>query len=152
MADEDAWGTPNKAAFELAENTENSAKNGFQDNFVAAIKEDLERLPDHEDYLEKLENKLTNLKKKTSIAKELAVRRSDEARRMLEASAAAIELFEDQDVSENSSAITRRLFPEKQALTMSEIAKLLESDSLANNAVDDGSENTEVKNPSADAE
>jgi len=51
---------------------------------------------------------------------------------MGESNAAAVELFEDDDVTDSQSAISRRLFPEKQALTVSEIAKLLESDTLAN--------------------
>jgi len=108
---------------------ENNDQTGFSDNFVPSTN-DSDKLPDHEEYLSKLENRLNNLKKKSSIAKELAFRRSDEARRMLESNAAMVELFEDEDLDENS-AISRRLFPEKQALTMSEIAKLLESDSLA---------------------
>ena len=99
-----------------------SQDQSFQDNFV-------DKLPDSQEYLTKLETKLTKLQKK-SIAQQLSLKRSDEARRMLDSNAAAIELFEDADVEENS-AITRRLFPEKQALTMSEIAKLLESDALA---------------------
>ena len=80
--------------------------------------------------MNRLESKLNNLKKKSSIAQELRNRRSDEARRMLDASAAAVELYEDSDLTENS-AMNRRLFPEKQALTLSEIAKLLENDTLA---------------------
>ena len=99
-----------------------SQDQSFQDNFV-------DKLPDSQEYLSKLETKLTKLQKK-SISQQLSLKRSDEARRMLDSNAAAIELFEDADVEENS-AITRRLFPEKQALTMSEIAKLLESDALA---------------------
>ena len=99
-----------------------SQDQSFQDNFV-------DKLPDSQEYLTKLETKLTKLQKK-SISQQLSLKRSDEARRMLDSNAAAIELFEDADVEENS-AITRRLFPEKQALTMSEIAKLLESDALA---------------------
>merc|ERR1711983_80677 len=100
---------------------------GFGDNFVP--KENGDKLPDHEEYLSKLENKLARLKKKSSIAQELASRRSDEARRMLASNAAAVELFESEEALENS-AISRRLFPEKQALSMTEVAKLLESDSL----------------------
>ena len=73
------------------------------------------------------------MNKKSSISKELALRRSDDARRMLESNVAAIELFQDEDIDENSS-ISRRLFPEKQALTVSEIAKLLESDALDKSA------------------
>ena len=44
-----------------------------------------------------------------------------------------VELFEDEDLDEKS-AISRRLFPEKQALTVSEIAQLLESDTLDKSA------------------
>ena len=110
-------------------------KKGFKDNFVVK-EDDADRLPDHEDYLNKLETKLNRLKKKSSISKELALRRSDEARRMLESSAAAIELFEDEELNEQS-AISRRLFPEKQALSVSEIARLLESDTLDRSAQED---------------
>lgn len=121
MSDIDPWGS----------STSNSNDNnivvqdnqGFADNFN-------DKLPDHEEYLNRLETKLNNLKKKSSIAQELRNRRSDEARRMLDASAAAVELYEDSDLTENS-AMNRRLFPEKQALTLSEIAKLLENDTLA---------------------
>ena len=104
--------------------TDPNAEQSFQDNFV-------DKLPDSQEYLNKLETKLNKLQKKSSIAKELALRRSDEARRMLDANAVNIELFEDSDIEH--SAVSRRLFPEKQALTMSEIAKLLESDELAKN-------------------
>ena len=65
---------------------------GFKDNFVIKNdndKEQLEKLPDHEDYLNTLETKLNKLQKKSRIAKELAARRSDEARRMLDSNAAA---------------------------------------------------------------
>merc|ERR1712083_891123 len=120
---------------------ENSEKDtGFTDNFViennSDEKEDLEKLPDHEEYLNRLENKLNKLQKKSSIAKELAARRSDEARRMLDSNAAAVEYFEDEELDENS-AISRRLFPEKQALTVSEIAQLLESDTLDKSVQED---------------
>jgi len=113
-------------------------KKGFKDNFVVKDddNDDADRLPDHEVYLNKLETKLNRLKKKSSISKELALRRSDEARRMLESSAAAIELFEDEELNEQS-AISRRLFPEKQALSVSEIARLLESDTLDRSAQED---------------
>ena len=107
----------------------------FQDNFV-------DKLPDSQEYLNKLEGKLNKLQKK-SIAQQLSLRRSDEAKRMLDANAASIELFEDADVEEKS-AINRRLFPEKQALTMSEIAKLLESDTLAK-ATEEDLEDSEAK-------
>ena len=110
-------------------------KKGFKDNFVVK-EDDADRLPDHEDYLNKLETKLDRLKKKSSISKELALRRSDEARRMLESSAAAIEVFEDEELDEQS-AISRRLFPEKQALSVSEIARLLESDTLDKSVQED---------------
>ena len=113
--------------------TEDDNKKGFKDDFVVepfdVESEVPERLPDHEEYLNTLETKLAKLGTKSSISKELALRKSDEARRMLESSAAAIELFQDEDLDENS-AISRRLFPEKQALTVSEIAQLLESDVL----------------------
>lgn len=105
---------------------------GFNDNFA-------DKLPDHEEYLNKLESKLDRIKKKSSIAKELAARRSDEARRMLESSAAQVEFFQEEEIGENS-VISRRLFPEKQALNMSEIAKLLESDVLAKNATSEDEE------------
>lgn len=123
----DPWG---QATTDQAEDSK-----GFTDNFN-------DKLPDSEEYLATLETKLDKLKKKSSIAKELAARRSDEARRMLDSSAAALELFEDEDLNENS-AINRRLFPEKQALTLSEIAKLLESDHLATQS-EEQEENTEA--------
>jgi len=113
----DPWGLPDQSP--------NADQPCFQDNFV-------DKLPDSAEYLDKLESKLNKLQKKSSIAKELSLRRSDEARRMLDANAASIELFEDADIE--NSAVSRRLFPEKQALTMSEIAKLLESDVLAKNS------------------
>ena len=112
------WGT-NPSSSEEDTTVQNQS---FQDNFV-------DKLPDSQEYLNKLEGKLNKLQKK-SIAQQLSLRRSDDAKRMLDANAASIELFEDADVEEKS-AINRRLFPEKQALTMSEIAKLLESDTLA---------------------
>ena len=120
MSDSDPWGssTSNSINDNIVQDNQ-----GFADNFN-------DKLPDHEEYLNRLESKLNNLKKKSSIAQELRNRRSDEARRMLDASAAAVELYEDSDLTENS-AMNRRLFPEKQALTLSEIAKLLENDTLA---------------------
>ena len=84
----DPWG--NVAPQITNDNDEKDA--GFKDNFVIKNdndKEQLEKLPDHEDYLNTLENKLNKLQKKSSIAKELAARRSDEARRMLDSNAAA---------------------------------------------------------------
>ena len=96
----DPWGTKEE------NQTGTPQDQSFQDNFV-------DKLPDSQEYLNKLESKLTKLQKK-SISQQLSLRRSDEAKRMLDANAAAIELFADADVEENS-AINRRLFPEKQA-------------------------------------
>ena len=121
MSDSDPWGSSTSSS--INDNDIVQDNQGFADNFN-------DKLPDHEEYLNRLESKLNNLKKKSSIAQELRNRRSDEARRMLDASAAAVELYEDSDLTENS-AMNRRLFPEKQALTLSEIAKLLENDTLA---------------------
>jgi len=121
MSDSDPWGSSTSNS--INDNNIVQDNQGFADNFN-------DKLPDHEEYLNRLETKLNNLKKKSSIAQELRNRRSDEARRMLDASAAAVELYEDSDLTENS-AMNRRLFPEKQALTLSEIAKLLENDTLA---------------------
>ena len=121
MSDSDPWGSSTSNL--INDNDIVQDNQGFADNFN-------DKLPDHEEYLNRLESKLNNLKKKSSIAQELRNRRSDEARRMLDASAAAVELYEDSDLTENS-AMNRRLFPEKQALTLSEIAKLLENDTLA---------------------
>ena len=121
MSDSDPWGSSTSNS--INDNDIVQDNQGFADNFN-------DKLPDHEEYLNRLETKLNNLKKKSSIAQELRNRRSDEARRMLDASAAAVELYEDSDLTENS-AMNRRLFPEKQALTLSEIAKLLENDTLA---------------------
>jgi len=121
MSDSDPWGSSTSNS--INDNDIVQDNQGFADNFN-------DKLPDHEEYLNRLESKLNKLKKKSSIAQELRNRRSDEARRMLDASAAAVELYEDSDLTENS-AMNRRLFPEKQALTLSEIAKLLENDTLA---------------------
>ena len=121
MSDSNPWGSSTSNS--INDNDIVQDNQGFADNFN-------DKLPDHEEYLNRLESKLNNLKKKSSIAQELRNRRSDEARRMLDASAAAVELYEDSDLTENS-AMNRRLFPEKQALTLSEIAKLLENDTLA---------------------
>ena len=121
MSDSDPWGSSTSNS--INDNDIVQDNQGFADNFN-------DKLPDHEEYLNRLESKLNNLKKKSSIAQELRNRRSDEACRMLDASAAAVELYEDSDLTENS-AMNRRLFPEKQALTLSEIAKLLENDTLA---------------------
>jgi len=130
----DPWGN---AAPQIIDELDEK-NDGFTDNFVVTKndsdeKEQVEKLPDHEDYLNSLETKLDKLQKKSSISKELAARRSDQARRMLDSNAAAVELFEDEDLNEKS-AISRRLFPEKQALTVSEIAQLLESDTLDKSA------------------
>ena len=128
----DPWCGNGNGSTKSTEDTDDNKK-GFKDDFVVehfdVESEVPERLPDHEEYLNTLETKLAKLGTKSSISKELALRKSDEARRMLESSAAAIELFQDEDLDENS-AISRRLFPEKQALTVSEIAQLLESDVL----------------------
>ena len=120
MSDSNPWGSSTSNS--ITDNNIIQDNQGFADNFN-------DKLPDHEEYLNRLETKLNNLQKKSSIAQELRNRRSDEARRMLDASAAAVELYEDSDLTENS-AMNRRLFPEKQALTLSEIAKLLENDTL----------------------
>jgi hypothetical protein len=112
----------------------------FQDNFVpennsftATTVEGNEHLPDHDDYLSKLETKLGKLQTTSNLTKALEARRSDETRRMLDANS-VLDLFDENeaDVAEKS-AMTRRLFPERQALTLSEIAVLLESDTLAAN-------------------
>ena len=128
----DPWCGNGNGSTKSTEDTDDNKK-GFKDDFVVepfdVQAEVPERLPDHEEYLNTLETKLAKLGTKSSISKELALRKSDEARRMLESSAAAIELFQDEDLDEKS-AISRRLFPEKQALTVSEIAQLLESDVL----------------------
>ena len=121
MSSNDPWGEPTNNHNNSDE--ESTSIKGFADNFN-------DKLPDHEEYLNRLETKLINLKKKSTITQELRNRRSDEARRMLDSNAAAVELFEDTDLTENS-ALNRRLFPEKQALTLSEIAELLENDTLA---------------------
>lgn len=121
MSSNDPWGEPTNNHNNSDE--ESTSIKGFADNFN-------DKLPDHEEYLNRLETKLENLKKKSTITQELRNRRSDEARRMLDSNAAAVELFEDTDLTENS-ALNRRLFPEKQALTLSEIAELLENDTLA---------------------
>jgi len=143
----DPWG--NAPPQIIDENDEKNA--GFKDNFVIKNdgdeKEQIERLPDHEDYLNRLETKLNKLKKKSSISKELANRRSDEARRMLDSNAEAVELFEDEELDEQS-AISRRLFPEKQALTVSEIAQLLESDTLDKSAQEEQNEDQQENTPS----
>ena len=55
-----------------------------------------------------------------------------------------VEFFEDEELDENS-AISRRLFPEKQALTVSEIAQLLESDTL-DKSVQEEHENEQQEN------
>ena len=120
MSDSNPWGSSTSNS--INDNNIVQDNQGFSDNFN-------DKLPDHEEYLNRLETKLNNLQKKSSIAQELRNRRSDEARRMLDASAAAVEHYEDSDLTENS-AMNRRLFPEKQALTLSEIAKLLENDTL----------------------
>ena len=122
MSSNDPWGEPTNNHNNSDEESTSNNK-GFADNFN-------DKLPDHEEYLNRLETKLENLKKKSTITQELRNRRSDEARRMLDSNAAAVELFEDTDLTENS-ALNRRLFPEKQALTLSEIAELLENDTLA---------------------
>ena len=121
MSSNNPWGEPTNNHNNSDE--ESTSIKGFADNFN-------DKLPDHEEYLNRLETKLENLKKKSTITQELRNRRSDEARRMLDSNAAAVELFEDTDLTENS-ALNRRLFPEKQALTLSEIAELLENDTLA---------------------
>lgn len=117
----DPWGE-SKCSEKREETADKEDSSFFTDNFT-------DKLPDHQEYLEKLEKKLEKLNSKSSIVGELAKRRSDDAKRMLESNAAEIEHYFE-ECGENS-AIARRLFPEKQALNMSEVAKLLESDSLA---------------------
>ena len=126
MSSNDPWGEPTNNHNNSDEESTTTNNKGFADNFN-------DKLPDHEEYLNRLETKLENLKKKSTITQELRNRRSDEARRMLDSNATAVELFEDTDLTENS-ALNRRLFPEKQALTLSEIAELLENDTLAHSS------------------
>ena len=131
MSANDPWGSPNEndSTHASQDNIGNDLEQGFDDNFN-------DRLPDHEEYLKLLESKLEKLQKKSSISQQIRNRKNDEARRMLDASAAAVELYEDADLPENS-ALNRRLFPERQALTLSEIATLLENDKLAENVNDE---------------
>ena len=97
-----------------------------------------EPLPDSREYLDRLESKLRKLQK-GSLQKALSERRLDEARRLLDARLISTEnswLSADNqpeahiEESIEDNPILRRLCPERQAVNISELQKLLEGDKL----------------------
>jgi len=97
-----------------------------------------EPMKDSKEYIDRLESKLKRLQK-ASLQKALSERKSDEARRFLDArieglnhiSSASTQYSEsiiDQGVDDNP--LIRKLCPERQAVNLSELEKLLDADSL----------------------
>lgn len=113
----DAWG----GSPDQKDNSDQ--QKGFEDNFV------WEHLPDHSEYLEKLHKKLQKLQKSTDLSQSLADRRRDENRRLLVSN--AIQNTEhEEEISVEINELARRLFPEKQALSLTELVRLVEADAL----------------------
>jgi len=142
----DAWGIQQQEGANSAD--QETTKNSFEDNFsngqataaslsFATDKKEKEQqppcssasyqpLPDSQEYLQSLEAKLKKVQS-SSISKALAERRSDEARRLLDSKVQNLcvdnELLDDVQVADNP--LLRKVFPEKQAVSQSELQKLV---------------------------
>jgi len=112
----------------------NLDRNGYQD-FPTS---NFEPMKDSKEYIDRLESKLRKLQK-ASLQNALSERKSDEARRFLDArlegldyvSSASTQYSEsiiDQGVEDNP--LLRKFCPERQAVNLSELEKLLDADSL----------------------
>ncbi|GLV34556.1 uncharacterized protein CBL_09036 [Carabus blaptoides fortunei] len=111
----DPWRT------ESSTSNENLSHDSFEDNFKPSVSESL---PDSQQYLQILENKLQKLKNDPDILRQLSEKREACMQQLL----AGTDF--DQDNSEleapvNASAILRAIAPERQALTSGEIVELV---------------------------
>ena len=138
-AENDPW-SPDNA--EISQNGTEAKCEHFEDNFLPV--KPFEKLDDSKEYLEKLEAKLAKLKnvgksdksKNRALLNALSEKRQDEARRYLDAGTLVelgqqydeITSNEDENVKDNP--LIRKICPEKQALTMQELEKLVDSDVL----------------------
>lgn len=95
-------------------------------------------LQDSREYIDRLELKLRKLQK-VSLQNALSERKSDEARRLLDARlqsldylSAATTTYSESNVEEEveDNPVLRKLCPERQAVNLSELEKLLDADSL----------------------
>jgi hypothetical protein len=169
MAKNDPWGvttisngtkvaseTNNETTTSIEEtDTKRNTVTVFGDNFVdidssdknanisSIEKEDklsdsFEPLQDSKEYIDRLEVKLRKLQK-VSLQKALSERKSDEARRLLDARlqrldilSSATSTYSESNIEEEveDNPMLRRLCPDRQAVNISELEKLLDADSL----------------------
>lgn len=169
MAKNDPWGvtnisngtrgvseTNNETTTSIEEtDTKRNTVTVFGDNFVdidssdknanlsSIEKEDkladsFEPLQDSKEYIDRLEVKLRKLQK-VSLQKALSERKSDEARRLLDARlqrldilSSATSTYSESNIEEEveDNPMLRRLYPDRQAVNISELEKLLDADSL----------------------
>jgi len=133
--------------------TNTNIDNSFGDNFVdknlsdksshlkREEKEDnnslsFEPLEDSRQYIDGLESKLRKLNK-VSLLKALSERKSDEARRLLDSRIQDLDFLSSARISEanieeevEDNPLLRKICPERQAVNLSELEKLLDADSL----------------------
>jgi len=153
MMDSDAWGGGSLSTdSDVSAPTDHVSGNTFENNFSVTSPVDkaaadnktgshYQPLPDSQEYLHTLEAKLKKVQS-TSIGKALAERRSDEARRLLDSKVQRLtvdnELLDDAQIPDN--LLLRRVFPEKQAVSQSELQKLVKKE-----AEKDTSKNDDVE-------
>jgi len=133
--------------------TNTNIDNSFGDNFVdknlsdksshlkREEKEDnnslsFEPLEDSRQYIDGLESKLRKLQK-VSLLKALSERKSDEARRLLDSRLQDLDFLSSARISEanieeevEDNPLLRKICPERQAVNLSELEKLLDAYSL----------------------
>jgi len=133
--------------------TNTNIDNSFGDNFVDKNLSDksshlkreenednnslsFEPLEDSRQYIDGLESKLRKLNK-VSLLKALSERKSDEARRLLDSRIQDLDFLSSARISEanieeevEDNPLLRKICPERQAVNLSELEKLLDADSL----------------------
>jgi len=127
----DPWGATNIGI--NSEQKLGGAENLFQDSFLDECANQFERLPDSEEYLKILEDKLRKLDKKKAL-KSCEETKQDILGNLLRSESKqivgilnSVDLELDREV--NTNLVFRQLIP-KQPLTVGETVRLVESDQL----------------------
>ncbi|XP_015928664.2 coiled-coil domain-containing protein 32 [Parasteatoda tepidariorum] len=114
-------------------------------NDTKAISSEFAHLPDSENYINKLENKLCKLKgsdkalSSKSMLMVLEKAKDDYLNRLMTSSSDNLTPFDDDADKEVSvSYLEKKLFPEKIGVTQEELQHLLESDVLAKATAENG--------------
>lgn len=108
----------------------------FEDNFSDQDpSKPFEKLDDSDEYLEKLERKLKKLtepSKSKTLLKALSERRTDETTRFIneEGAIRSNDILPTDDSEVDDNPVLRKLFPDKQAITVGELQKLVDADIL----------------------